>query len=684
PKRNVLAGRIALGYCLYEILWVYRGLYYAFGFNDSFYVAGYAWLVFLLWQVPWVFVAWQILRKEGQAQFNTDPDFRLVPITPLLRFTQRYRKKLIIAGACSFVVLICSFLLYRNYRYQQVAQAVAQLENYRDASQIRPDTALELAMDLHSALEHGSSSSAQLIQDHLGSINLQSTRGNDLIVAAHLRASLGYYYEAVEEDLQRANAEFKAAVFLYPDLHYSYYYSLAGTDVGAELLDSLNSYEQSNLAAEEGLDATAASHLYDAIREDPTFAWAHNNLAWLRVTCEDPDQRNYEEALEHALKATELSEERSWSILDTLAAAYSVNGHYSLAVETLKKSLSLTPESQMVEAMRLIKLYESGMPWNPRSEPEPLDALEILELDSKDPEALATVLGRGNYAAVLDFDPDNTDALAMKEAAPAVEKAVSDGDYAAAIKINALLARAELLKLPPITNSIDMSLKLLPPGEFVMGIGGEQVSEVELTNIVYMGVHEVTQEQYELVVGGNPSALQTAQSPLKPGQNPVESVSWEDATAFCRELSALPAERSAGRIYRLPTEAEWEYACRAGTSSNYTFGDSYFGLAQYAWYNANSSNRSHPVGSKKPNAWGLYDMHGNVDEWCQDWLGPIILLGANPTGPTSGSDRVIRGGSWSIDAENCTSAVRFWDKPTATFPYVGFRVVCFPAIVDKP
>jgi formylglycine-generating enzyme required for sulfatase activity len=152
-------------------------------------------------------------------------------------------------------------------------------------------------------------------------------------------------------------------------------------------------------------------------------------------------------------------------------------------------------------------------------------------------------------------------------------------------------------------------------------------------------MYEVTQQQYEKVMGTNPS---TTKGP----QNPVEKVSWNDAVEFCRKLSALPAEKSAGYVYRLPTEAEWEYACRAGTQTAYSFGDSESELGDYAWYDKNAGGTTHPVGSKKPNAWGLYDMHGNVFEWCQDWYGSYPSGSVtDPTGESSGSHRVVRGGA---------------------------------------
>jgi formylglycine-generating enzyme required for sulfatase activity len=193
---------------------------------------------------------------------------------------------------------------------------------------------------------------------------------------------------------------------------------------------------------------------------------------------------------------------------------------------------------------------------------------------------------------------------------------------------------------------------------------------VTLTKPFELGVYEVTQEQYEKVKGTNPSSS-------KGPQNPVEKVSWEDAVEFCRKLSELPEEKAAGRVYRLPTEAEWEYACRAGTTTAYSFGDDESQLRDYAWF---SGNATHPVGQKKPNPWGLYDMHGNVWEWCQDSYGAFPQgLATDPKGPSSGSYRVYRGGSWNLTVRLCRSSSRSRCSPSYHFGYLGFRVVCVPS-----
>ena len=222
-----------------------------------------------------------------------------------------------------------------------------------------------------------------------------------------------------------------------------------------------------------------------------------------------------------------------------------------------------------------------------------------------------------------------------------------------------------------------MEFKLIPAGTFIMGDARVDKDwtphEVILTTSFKMGVHEVTQAQYEQVMGVNPSEFKGAN---KPG----EMVSWEEAVEFCRRLSELPAEKAAGNVYRLPTEAEWECASRAGTNTKYSFGDDASDLEQYAWYYDNSDRKTHSVGGKKPNAWGLCDMHGNVLEWCQDWMGAYPSGNVtDPTGPVEGSSPVIRGGSWTDPAETCRSAIRFWSVPSDRYRDLGFRVCLSPS-----
>jgi formylglycine-generating enzyme required for sulfatase activity len=230
------------------------------------------------------------------------------------------------------------------------------------------------------------------------------------------------------------------------------------------------------------------------------------------------------------------------------------------------------------------------------------------------------------------------------------------------------LPASVLSQLPPRKNSIGMEFKLLPGGTFTMG-EGDDAHQVTLTKPFEIAVYELTQEQASKVTKVNPSKF-------KGPQNPVEQVSWTEAVAFCRMLSELPAEKSAGYVYRLPTEAEWEYACRAGTTTTYSFGDSESELGDYGWYDKNSGDTTHPVGGKKPNGWGLYDMHGNVWEWCQDWYGSYPSGSTtDPTGAASGSTRVNRGGSWLHYSGYCHSAYRSRDAPDYRHYSLGFRVL---------
>ena len=241
--------------------------------------------------------------------------------------------------------------------------------------------------------------------------------------------------------------------------------------------------------------------------------------------------------------------------------------------------------------------------------------------------------------------------------------------------------RDRMLSQPPIENSIGIRLKLLPAGTFTMGQAGgdkdETPHEVTLTKPFYMGVYEVTNAQWKRVMGSEPSNW-------KDDDRPVEQVSWDDANEFCRRLSALPEEKRAGRVYRLPTEAEWEYACRAGTTTKWSFGDDESGLGDYAWFKGNSGSQTHAVGKKKPNAWGLFDMHGNVWEWCSDWYGDYAKAAVtDPQGPSGGSIRVFRGGSWCNSAGHCRSAFRNGNDPSFRLGDLGFRLALSPSGAER-
>ena len=192
----------------------------------------------------------------------------------------------------------------------------------------------------------------------------------------------------------------------------------------------------------------------------------------------------------------------------------------------------------------------------------------------------------------------------------------------------------------------------------------------------YMGKYPVTQAQWQTVMGNNPSKL-------KGERCPVESVSWNDCQAFLKKLNATPLQSPLNQggqrgVFRLPSEAEWEYACRAGTHTAYSFGDNPAQLGNYAWFEDNSGGKTHPVGQLKPNAFGLYDMHGNVWEWCHDWYDDAYYANSpreNPTGPSSGHFRLLRGGSWNYFTTLCRSAFRLSNDPDYRNSNIGVRVL---------
>jgi formylglycine-generating enzyme required for sulfatase activity len=267
-----------------------------------------------------------------------------------------------------------------------------------------------------------------------------------------------------------------------------------------------------------------------------------------------------------------------------------------------------------------------------------------------------------------------------------------------------------------VENSIGMKLVRIPKGTFMMGspasekrrmIGpaieehrsdDDKQHEVEITKDFYLGIHEVTQKQYRTVMGKNPSFFcasgggKDKVKGMKTEDFPVDDVNYDDAVAFCKMLSALRAEKQSKRAYRLPTEAEWEYACRGGASSSYQvfhFGNSLSSTqanfdGNFPYGGADRGDylkRTCKVGSYAPNRFGLHDMHGNVYEWCADWYAEDYYASSprrDPQGPSEGSDRVVRGGGWDDSGQDCRSAFRFRRTPELRFSYLGFRVAVVP------
>ncbi len=220
----------------------------------------------------------------------------------------------------------------------------------------------------------------------------------------------------------------------------------------------------------------------------------------------------------------------------------------------------------------------------------------------------------------------------------------------------------------PDRNSMGIEFILIPAGDFLMGSNQRKdetpVHRVTVSKPFYLGKYPVTQRQWVKIMGNNPSYF-------KGDDMPVEQVSWNDVQEFIKKLNEMEGTNN----YRLPSEAEWEYACRAGTNTRYFFGDTESGLDEYAWY---SGSTTHQVGQKRPNPWGLYDMYGNVWEWCQDkwhdsYEGALVDSGARED--SSSSLRVDRGGCWSSLARYCRSALRSGNSPDNRYGFTGFRLL---------
>jgi formylglycine-generating enzyme required for sulfatase activity len=231
------------------------------------------------------------------------------------------------------------------------------------------------------------------------------------------------------------------------------------------------------------------------------------------------------------------------------------------------------------------------------------------------------------------------------------------------------------IKLP---GNVPLVMVLIPPGEFMRSEDGKQQFKVRITKPFYMGKYEVTQAQWQAMMGSNPSKFN--EDPA----NPVEMVSWDDTEPFLTKLN--DARLVNQWRFGLPTEAKWEYACRAGTTTSWSFGNSDTIINDHAWSVSNAQAKTHPVGQLKPNPFSLYDMHGNVWEWCQDWQGSYLPgEGTDPAGPPKGSLRVFRGGGWDRDAAFYRTASRNGNAPTFRFDSLGFRLaLSFVGVPDKP
>ena len=237
------------------------------------------------------------------------------------------------------------------------------------------------------------------------------------------------------------------------------------------------------------------------------------------------------------------------------------------------------------------------------------------------------------------------------------------------------------------------TMVLLPGGSFTMGDESEVDSQPHEVSVspFFIDVHLVTQEEYEALMQDNPSRW-------KGSKNPVEQVRWSDAVRYCNarseaedlqpcyDLSTWKCDFGANG-YRLPTEAEWEYACRAGTKTTYFFGNESSKLKDYAWFETNSNGKPQPVGQKPPNSWGLYDMCGNVWEWCNDFYKVDYYQESpkdNPRGPETGETKVVRGGAWKFSAESCRSGYRYNEDPGYADVCFGYDIYGFRCVRNAP
>jgi formylglycine-generating enzyme required for sulfatase activity len=325
-------------------------------------------------------------------------------------------------------------------------------------------------------------------------------------------------------------------------------------------------------------------------------------------------------------------------------------------------------ESHAIEAA-----IRKGKPPKPRSiRPEIDPALQFICLKAMSP------LTADRYETMEEFG----DALADYLGRPARPGGAAMLIEQAGDRANVFLSGRHRIKLARI-----------PEGEFVMGSEVDDserpAHRVRIGSPFLLGVYPVTQALYAAITGTLPLSLFQGRD-----ENPVDTVSWLDAVRFCNLLSASDGLKSFyelrgdGRVderggtgYRLPTEAEWEYACRAGSTSSFHFGEEPEKLGEYAWYQRNSGSSTHPVGQLSPNRFGLFDMHGNVWEWCWDWYAPYPARSGvagpaveNPRGPVEGRERVLRGGSWNADVHQLRSAARNSYDPEEPLWYFGFRL----------
>ena len=361
---------------------------------------------------------------------------------------------------------------------------------------------------------------------------------------------------------------------------------------------------------------------------------------------------------------------------DHLRRATQLDGNYARLLQEVEAGLEALGGAAQVQTDAQFKHYRKPfIDWVlSQADRERAEILSWLRLD--DEALVATAYFEQQVAQLAKREAEAARLAHAKAEAARLAQAQAEAEVAAkaaAARLAQAQAAAQRLEQQwqDCLRRAPLPLILVPAGSFQMGgygIGADEqpVHEVRLTRRFGLGQTEVTQSQYEAVMGKNPSRFKGASLP-------VERVSWSEAVTYCARLTAR--ERAAGRLpagfeYTLPTEAEWEYACRGGTTGGFSGN-----LDHLAWYQENSSGSPHPVGQKQPNAWGLYDMHGNVWEWCSDGYGayPSVTV-TDPCGANNTAFRVLRGGGWRDLARNCRSALRGRATPRTSGDFLGFRV----------
>ncbi len=343
-------------------------------------------------------------------------------------------------------------------------------------------------------------------------------------------------------------------------------------------------------------------------------------------------------------------------------------------------------------------LLQNSSHWNElKSRPQHYG--RVLEAQAMiDPDGIHVLID-AEPLRVLELTPFAFAALLANQS-----QGVPGAEIQATADIWAFPTSADRRKGKALISSIGLKLVRIEPGSFLMGSTKEQIDQllrlfpdsrresfddeqpqhpVKITRPFFLGTHPVTQGQYKAIMGSNPSHFKGSDD------LPVETVSWLDALNFCNKMSekdkrtpfycisGTDVAAVGGNGYRLPTEAEWEYACRAGSATLFPFGDDAGKLGEHAWYSSNSQSKTHQVGQTSPNAWGLYDMLGNVWEWCADWYDENYYApspAADPPGASGASARVIRGGSWYDIAGYCRPAHRGRSAPGIRGSALGFRV----------